>query len=1310
MDTIARSKHGPLLLVAILTSKIFLSFQQDVHKNIDFLDGYPELPDCSDEMGCKCSTKTEAVGVGNYDSCPLKLSPYTNDPTVAYDARGYGYLHVRFIGIRSAPLCAEKEPEYYINLASRRCSKINVTEIKNEEIFLETVEIADTPIIPVEYWAIWRDPTKLEEFSLVDSCPTNKVLRVKCPDFDYFNESPVNGTELLPSYSVESTDRQQRLRLRLRSGNLRRSVNSSLSDPQLIVGGFDAPEGKWPFVGILVRNGKYFCMVVVIDREWVLTAAHCIFGMQSYYYEVVLGKFRRLAMSPYEQTYRVVGYKHIGFDYESFNNDIALLKLATPIVSNRWVRYATLTKTDPKFHDRCFIAGWGALEFQKDNQILSHKLKMAELRIMNCTERKGAKGVVCAGDLNYSKDSCQGDSGGPLVCQQYDPVRDETSWVLAGLVSYGFECARVEHTGGYTSIAYHLNWIKSVIAGSDGQELVETVDAVPSRCQIRNTSRPCPILRCRRPLGAYLDEDKICNGERELDCLYGEDEQHCDYSRDPPLQILNNPYANKIQNSEVTTLLESPLRNVEEFPPSELESARCDHCPHLLDYSDEENCTLAQLGCQTPNQIPCPFGSGCLERSERCSAKNVCKDGGGEIGCVFLSKEENVVLDRFDLALPSFEGFPYVLVNGEWEILCAPDDTTQASLQLLADITCQYLGYKRSREVHSTKKIKRAPTVVYNRGTYVYSRLHALQRRRVSNQIPSNIPDDETLHGDLFTSGTRNIESLFHYARKTNRSRRQADESCLTMLVSCHVPLNGKVRMQMFNPNASVHHPGAMPWRASVYSNEKFLCSATLVLNRWAIASGNCSDKYNLTTDNVQVVLGTNCAKPRRKGRGPYEETVRVVTTYIYSKRRHRVALLKLEKEPTRTLFVNSLHWGANPPLRSFSVCATMWQQNIIELVPYNCTSNTLCLKRKEKDEIFHKIDELSLVACRANKTSFETWWAAGLVVPGTNIAFSILNKEDYNAVINTAQKHTGDKAEDVNKTVKLDAGNDGSISFEQPFNTDGGATVKDQTLVSNGGLNLLNMVTVNEVGDGVEYLPCFHTSCPVGKFQCFSSKCIDIGRVRDGQNDCPDGEDEEDEQSLHCLRKLMHTNCAKFCDGYIDCPSNGIDEKYCGCPPNMFRCYKSPEMKGPKKCIQKNQVCDRCKNCDGGEDEQNCYTLAMEFRNQENVLGVWPTQSHGYILLRTCGRWNTVPADKWTKTLSYATCNKIGLGTFIKAVSHEVNITAKAINDNLFRRFNGYMGRNAALDTKIRPRSSSTISNITNDVYKIVYLKCGVS
>uniref|UniRef100_A0A673LH03 Peptidase S1 domain-containing protein n=1 Tax=Sinocyclocheilus rhinocerous TaxID=307959 RepID=A0A673LH03_9TELE len=45
-----------------------------------------------------------------------------------------------------------------------------------------------------------------------------------------------------------------------------------------VVGGQDAQKGAWPWIASLRWLGGHVCGATLIDSEWLITAAHCVYG------------------------------------------------------------------------------------------------------------------------------------------------------------------------------------------------------------------------------------------------------------------------------------------------------------------------------------------------------------------------------------------------------------------------------------------------------------------------------------------------------------------------------------------------------------------------------------------------------------------------------------------------------------------------------------------------------------------------------------------------------------------------------------------------------------------------------------------------------------------------------------------------------------------------------------------------------------------------------------------------------------------------------------------------------------------------
>lgn len=157
---------------------------------------------------------------------------------------------------------------------------------------------------------------------------------------------------------------------------------------------------------------------------------------------------------------------HESYDTVTYNNDIALLRLSTPLSGfNETMSPVCLPSSSSSFPvgKVCSVTGWG--KTSQDDFRVSNKLRVAHVPIIDhakCKEQYGSKGyvvtdhMICAGYSEGKIDSCKGDSGGPFVCKQ------NGRYFLVGATSWGVGCAQAGKPGVYTDIKDYLPWIQNI--------------------------------------------------------------------------------------------------------------------------------------------------------------------------------------------------------------------------------------------------------------------------------------------------------------------------------------------------------------------------------------------------------------------------------------------------------------------------------------------------------------------------------------------------------------------------------------------------------------------------------------------------------------------------------------------------------------------------------------------------------------------------------------------------------------------------------------------------------------------------------
>ena len=140
--------------------------------------------------------------------------------------------------------------------------------------------------------------------------------------------------------------------------------------------------------------------------------------------------------------------------------DIAMVRLNTPANYSANILPICLLKKELPAGTNCFTAGWGTRTFSlKDYPQFLREALVPIISKPTCTTLYSGLAaidttMVCAGYTTGTVDTCQGDSGGPLMCQQGH------KWYLAGLTSFGLDCATKGYPGVYANIADLYGWVE----------------------------------------------------------------------------------------------------------------------------------------------------------------------------------------------------------------------------------------------------------------------------------------------------------------------------------------------------------------------------------------------------------------------------------------------------------------------------------------------------------------------------------------------------------------------------------------------------------------------------------------------------------------------------------------------------------------------------------------------------------------------------------------------------------------------------------------------------------------------------------
>ncbi|XP_065447260.1 serine protease 27-like [Chrysemys picta bellii] len=242
-----------------------------------------------------------------------------------------------------------------------------------------------------------------------------------------------------------------------------------------IVGGNNAENGAWPWQVSIREGSNHICGGSLIAESWVVSAAHCFNGNKSAYH-VNLGEYQ--LQNPSENLVSVSIkeiYHHPSYTNISSSGDIALVELERAVSFNEVIRPICLPASSVEFPAgmECWVTGWGNTKYEESLEA-PQTLQEVQVPLIDrdtCNSLFNTSSypddpqgidpikqdMICAGYPEGGKDACQGDSGGPLVCEW------DNAWLLAGVVSWGVECASPNRPGVYILLPPYADWIQGYL-------------------------------------------------------------------------------------------------------------------------------------------------------------------------------------------------------------------------------------------------------------------------------------------------------------------------------------------------------------------------------------------------------------------------------------------------------------------------------------------------------------------------------------------------------------------------------------------------------------------------------------------------------------------------------------------------------------------------------------------------------------------------------------------------------------------------------------------------------------------------------
>lgn len=231
-----------------------------------------------------------------------------------------------------------------------------------------------------------------------------------------------------------------------------------------VVGGSSAAVNSAPFIVSFQQSGIHYCAGSILNKNWVVTAAHCLASKIQVRNTVLVAGSIFVAGTASTTQRRKIDHYVTNDLYLGGTSpyDVGLVYTKTPFTWSNAVAAINLPSSGMAATGNAILYGWGSTS-KTNNAEYPSTLQVATVPIIplkTCESVLGPKGKdvhntnLCTGPLTGGVGICTSDSGGPLV------QNVKGKHVLVGIVSWGkLPCGQANSPSVFVQVSSVKEWI-----------------------------------------------------------------------------------------------------------------------------------------------------------------------------------------------------------------------------------------------------------------------------------------------------------------------------------------------------------------------------------------------------------------------------------------------------------------------------------------------------------------------------------------------------------------------------------------------------------------------------------------------------------------------------------------------------------------------------------------------------------------------------------------------------------------------------------------------------------------------------------